>query len=244
LVTEWRNGTEQGSNEGRRRGTRMLLSHTSTDSDQVKRGAKRKVPIKETNHNQSSTLSDIVDERRKNAVAAKHVFREYQRRKMIRHRKGQVSEIAVNVGSVVVIRLDGRDVAHARGLVGVVFDIGKGAGIQVVTEAGVVSSDGNAYFVPADRYRVVSDEAVAAIVSKSLLTLRASILAGHFQPELLKTMSIVKAYKAEYDETPLSSSGWGCRKNCERNCGCRKNNRACGDSCRCRGMCANTLNET
>jgi hypothetical protein len=45
---------------------------------------------------------------------------------------------------VFVTRLDRRDVAHSRGLLGVVFEVGQGDGVQVATEAGVLSTDGDA----------------------------------------------------------------------------------------------------
>jgi hypothetical protein len=139
------------------------------------------------------------------------------------------------IGDCLNIQIDKRDVPHARGLLGIVFNVGEGGGAEVVTSGGVISNGGNKFFLPVDRYKVIRNDSVEAVVPKELPTLRASILAGHFQARLMKTTFIAAAYKTEYGGTPLSIGGCGCKTNRQRYCGCRRKNVPCGDGCRCRG---------
>jgi hypothetical protein len=57
--------------------------------------------------------------------------------------------------------MDERDISHATGLLGVVFNVGKGGGVEVVTRAGIITSHGGkAFYLPIDRYEVVKEESL------------------------------------------------------------------------------------
>jgi hypothetical protein len=81
-----------------------------------------------------------VQESRNKAVAKRKLFRRYQQDKMLKQRKQEERTRCPEIGSVVVMEMDKRDVTHARGLVGIVVSIGRGAGIEVLTEAGVIGN--------------------------------------------------------------------------------------------------------
>ena len=113
---------------------------------------------------------------------------------------------------------------------------------QVVTTDGIISTDGDAYYVPVDRYNVIPEDTVQSVVPESLLRLRASILSGLFEAEVTKKTSMVAAYMAEYGWTSTATGGCGCKKKCRGQCGCKKKLMGCGEGCRCRGKCGNPFN--
>ena len=185
---------------------------------------------------------DIIDQNRKDALAKKTEFRQLMEGKMISMRDKDLIQRSAKVGDCVKMKLDKREVPHAKALLGVAYNVGKGGGAQVVTTDGIISSDGDAYYVPVDRYSVIPEDTVQSVVPESLQRLRASILSGLFEAEVTKKSSMVAAYMAEYGWTSTATGGCGCKKKCRGQCGCKKKLMACGEGCRCRGKCGNPFN--
>jgi len=84
---------------------------------------------------QKVATEKTVDDVRKDAIMVRSAFRSQQRRRMRKQRENDVTARCANVGDCVNMELDKRDIPHARGLVGVVFNVGNGGGAQVVTRA-------------------------------------------------------------------------------------------------------------
>jgi hypothetical protein len=185
---------------------------------------------------------DIIDQNRKDALAKKSEFRQLMEGKMISMREKDLIQRSAKVGDCVKMKLDKREVPHAKALLGVAYNVGKGGGAQVVTTDGIISTDGDAYYVPVDRYNVIPEDTVQSVVPESLLRLRASILSGLFEAEVTKKTSMVAAYMAEYGWTSTATGGCGCKKKCRGQCGCKKKLMGCGEGCRCRGKCGNPFN--
>jgi hypothetical protein len=163
------------------------------------------------------------------------------RRKMINQRVNDVIKRSAKVGDCIRMELDKRDIPHARALLGVVFKVGRGGGVQVVTSDGVISNEGKVYYLPMTKYTVIKEQSVESVVPAVLKAFRETILSGHFLPGLMKKTSMAAAYRVDYDVTAASHVGCKCKMNCQGYCGCRKKKMACGDKCICRGQCTNSV---
>eukprot|EP00957_Ditylum_brightwellii_P130135 9926401-Ditylum_brightwellii.AAC.1 len=97
--------------------------------------------------------------------------------------------------------MDYRDVSHARGVNGVVFKIGKGAGsAAAVTEAGVIVHTGKKlYLVPSDRFQLLPSDAV---IQAKLEEIREAVQAGTFDWAKQNKVSMQKAHSFLYGQSP------------------------------------------
>jgi hypothetical protein len=93
------------------------------------------------------------------------------------------------------------------------------------------------YYVPMDKYSVITEEAIEAVVPQELQKLRAAILRGQFKQDLSKQTSMAAAYKQEYYGSAFVSVDCRCNNKCKGNCGCHKKKTTCGDGCNCGGIC-------
>ena len=123
-----------------------------------------------------------------------------QSEKMIKLR---VQSVNIEMGSVVTLKMDYRDVSHARGIMGIVFDISKSeaGGIQVMTEYGIIcTGTGKAkYYVPIDGY-VVQEEDVW--LEKALEDVRARVRNGTFDAYNEKRLTMQRAHAAMVGYSP------------------------------------------
>jgi hypothetical protein len=188
----------------------------------------------------SEETQSNVEKERQEAIEVRSKFRKEQRGKMRKQREKDIEKRSAKVGDYVVLEVDKRDIPHARGIPGVVFQVGKGGGSRVVTRHGIICYENNMVFTAIDKYKVLEQECV---MPEELVALRTAIVGGIFNAELMVKTSLVAAYRAEYGGTAVAMSGCGCKKKCTRQCGCIKKQLSCGDGCICRGKCENPFNE-
>jgi hypothetical protein len=187
-------------------------------------------------------VANTAEQVRDEAIRMKTTYRATMQRKMRMQRQKCVEERSAQLGDCVKMSLDKRDIPHARGLLGVVCNVARGGGIQVVTRAGVISCGGKVYYVPMDKYSIITVKAIEAVVPTELQKVRAALLCGQFKQDLSKQTSMAAAYKEEYYGSAIVTGGCKCNKTCRGNCGCRKKKMACGDGCNCGGVCVNPFN--
>lgn len=93
---------------------------------------------------------------RQQAIVKKRERQEAQATAMKKLRDETVKK--ANVGSVVSIQMDYRDVPHPNALLGIAFKVGNNAagGVQVVTINGIICKSGKqVYYIPKTRYNVL-----------------------------------------------------------------------------------------
>ena len=129
-----------------------------------------------------------------------------------------------------------------RGILAVVFDFRQTCGVQVVTPSGIITTGrGKPLFFPRDKFEVKPDNVITG--HPQLVPLVSAASGGNFRVENYRTQTIAKAHKADYGGHPLPKRGCGCKKGgCTGNCGCKKQEAACGPKCACRGKCSNPFN--
>ena len=94
------------------------------------------------------------------ALDKKAAFRWEQRANMCRQYDSDLEAKAGKIGDKVVINIDKKDVCKARGIVAIVYDmISPRGGILAATELGVISSHGEPFGSPIDRYGFLHEHA-------------------------------------------------------------------------------------
>jgi hypothetical protein len=88
-------------------------------------------------------------------------------------RQKYMEERSTCVGDGINKAVDKCDMLRTRGLLGVVFNVGKGGGVEVVTLGGITSNGGKAFYLPINRYEVVNEESVDSVVPQELRQLHA-----------------------------------------------------------------------
>jgi hypothetical protein len=78
-------------------------------------------------------VGNTVEQVRDEATRMKKTYRATMQRKMRMQRQKCVEERPAQIGDCVKLSLDKRDIPHSRGLLGVVCNVARGGGIQVVT---------------------------------------------------------------------------------------------------------------
>jgi hypothetical protein len=152
---------------------------------------------------------------------------------------------AVQIGSVVSIKVDRRDRCYshsAAGVVGIAYQVHGQSHVtfKVVTEFGVLSSgDQSACFITLEDYEVRSDKAV---LSNELEAIRMTVLAGSFKESEHKKVTRQQAFGIQTATRPSGRNTCRCKKQCTGSCGCVKRQTPCNSSCGCAGRCNNRFN--
>lgn len=126
------------------------------------------------------------------AKETKRKRKDTQATKMKLRRAKFAKDTGAEVGAVVRIGNDRRDIQNPRSAIGVIFDVkDEAGGILVCTEWGVLVSGQKRshYWVPCDRYEVIAnakDEDAGLTVSPTLDRIRLEILSGEFDPHKQK----------------------------------------------------------
>ena len=192
-----------------------------------------------------------IDKVREEASAKKGQFRSLQRKKMRRQHEAEMERRIAKKGDVISIKLDPRDVPGARGITGVVYQVGKGGGVLAVCTMGVFGSGKEPFWIPIDRYGVITDRIT---LPEQLSMIRVSILMGTFEPNAFKLVTLQQVHRSRHEtrdkETvPENDSEAGedpckCKKKCTKRCRCVKRNEVCSETCGCGGKgCGNPLND-
>lgn len=158
----------------------------------------------------------------------------------------QKTTIKAEVGKVIAIQMDSRDIPHPNALLGVAFDVPNTTtgGCRVVTLHGIISKSGNKpYYIPKLRYNVTDDDVT---IAPELLALKEDILNGTFDEKKHPKITLQRAHGMEYgtvpsNETPIKVveklKPCKCTKGCGKNCRCRKMEVICSKECGCAGKC-------
>jgi hypothetical protein len=183
---------------------------------------------------------------RKAASCKRKIQQELQATKMKQRRLDSLSN--VQVGKIVSIKQDWRDVSHARGVVGVVFDVSKSGvgGVQVVTEFGIIktgikSGKASIYYIPSERFVLQDDD---CIISEKLSEIRTTITKGHFEPSKARRITLQAAHKLLTGYEPIENKCCRCKNGkCTSRCGCCVAKVGCTSKCLCNGNCKNSHND-
>lgn len=178
---------------------------------------------------------------RKEASAKKRRRQDSQAESMKKRRLRHVTA-GLKIGAIVVVKVDHRDVYHARGVPGIVFDFSESSGgVQVVTEYGVIAEgvSKSKYYIPSDRYVVKNDD---VLISENLAAIRESVLASTFDVDNTERVTLRAAHAAMVGVSPAVRRGCRCRSKCTARCGCCRANAACTSQCSCSGNCDNPHN--
>jgi hypothetical protein len=136
------NMVDSGSNGAMRKSKNLdkMLKRGETSDDDNGSGnttdMEESVPTKQPKKRKK--VANTVEQVRDEAIRMKATYRDTMLRKMRMQRQKCVEERSAQIGDCVKMSLDKRDISHARRLLGVVCNVGRGDGIQVVTRAGVI----------------------------------------------------------------------------------------------------------
>lgn len=168
-----------------------------------------------------------------------------QAEKMKKRRLDSLSD--VTVGKVVSIKQDWRDVSHARGVLGVVFDVAaSGAGgVQVATAHGIIKSGiksgkASAYYIPSERYVMQDDDCV---ILEKLEAVSSAITSATYEPDKVKRITLQAAHKLSTGYEPCENKKCKCKQGiCTNRCSCMISKLGCTSKCLCNGNCKNPHN--
>jgi hypothetical protein len=186
--------------------------------------------------------SDILRER---AASSKRKRQLAQAERMKSLRNDQTDSLMLQVGSIVTIRNDYRDIPNPRGTVGIVFKFKESGGVNVVTENGVICYGVSlkTFFIPNDRY-VINN--VNTVLTAQLYNIRNQVLNNDFDEGQFPRITLQKDHSIMIGEVNSGNAArqkCGCKNQCTFRCGCIRNNRPCNSSCSCFGKCCNPKNE-
>ena len=140
----------------------------------------------------------------------------------------------VELGNVVSVRVDKRSkqVQNPRPVIGVVSFIQKETySIGVVTEQGLLGSQGRMSLIPPENYEIRNN----ATISQALETIQKSIIAGHKVKSKLVTQ---QAAHTSQNQNVVRNIVCKCRQMCRtQHCGCKKAEQKCTEKCGCKGNC-------
>ena len=141
----------------------------------------------------------------------------------------------------------------------IVYDVSSPrGGILAATELGVISSHGEPFWIPIDRYGVLHEHAT---VREALSQLKIEILMGTYNPDTEPRITLQQLHRVYHEGVPgvddddgdedeesdeedgNNGNGCTCQNNkCSGRCRCRRDRVACTARCRCAGHCNNPAN--
>ena len=140
----------------------------------------------------------------------------------------------VEKGDVVTVRVDKRSkqVQNPRPVLGVVSYIQKETySIGVMTEQGLLGSQGRMSLIPPENYDIHNN----ATISPALENIQKSIRAGQELKSALVTQQV--AHTNQYQNV-VRNIVCKCRRTCRaQQCGCKKAEQKCTEKCGCKGNC-------
>jgi hypothetical protein len=168
--------------------------------------------------------------------------RKDQDNQAVKNKKQRVASLpVVKRGDIVILKVDVRDQArHTNaGLICVVLEIGKGGGVRVACQHGIICNglQRKKLFVSCDSYSVPKGRPT---LTSELLAVQQMIQCGVLEEELgLKKTTIKAAHRAEFGGNVEGRGKCGCKNGkCRRGtCGCAKNGRPCSSACSCHANC-------
>ena len=187
------------------------------------------------------TMLDSVRKRRQEGVEARQKRQKIQAQRM-KDLHGEDLE-DVGVGTVVNLKMDYRDVSHARGVNGVVCRVSPNdpGSVALMTCFGIIAFgvQKKLYFVPSDCYRVLPDE---VLVNTRLEQIQVSLLDKSFHASEHKKVTMQEAHSELYGHSPGRKLKCNCKsQNCQ-SCRCSKAGEPCTSACACNGSCKNPNN--
>ena len=198
----------------------------------------------------SSSRSSSSRQREEN-ILKRRAHKQYQAKKMVKAHMKHLTDIGLDIGAVVTVQVDSRDVnTHSQGIMGVVCKMSSNGAVIVVSEHGVLANGRSKsdFWIPSDKYKVQYKATEYANISDELETIQREILDNTFGFNEAERVSLPKAHQLTVGaSSPCRKGNCSCQRgNCTKRCGCRSAipPRACSSSCSCNGNCAtNPLNE-
>jgi hypothetical protein len=214
-----------------------VVSHVSMDDSET-------VAEHKTGENDSRTR---VARTRAIAQAERKGFREQIGLKMMKQQDADVLKRSAKVGSILSLAMPKKDEAHGRGLIGIAFAVSKHGGCCVATKHGIIGSGKRLGWIPVDRYKVLPDDVP---IDEDLVKLHDLILKDELGTLIQNNITLRTAFRLEYETTRKGDQATPkddedkvvackCTKGCTTRCKCFKNKSACGQRCRCKGLCEN-----
>ena len=146
--------------------------------------------------------------------------------------------VKVEKGDVVVVVPDVRErcTGNSLNIVGIVIDVGKGAGVKVVTQSGILShgTGKRPLYVPHDRWYKTDSP-----IHLKLREYQASILGDTFNEKGIPRVTMASAHKQQTKQPTVGVPKCQCGKKgkCGNRCSCCRNNLPCSSGCKCGGTC-------
>jgi hypothetical protein len=149
------------------------------------------------------------------AKETKRKRQDEQAAKMILLRAKFAKSTGAEVGAVVRVGNDKRDIQNPCSAIGVIFEMAEAGGILVCTQWGVLVSGEKRshYWVPCDRYEVIAkadDEHAGYTISPELDRIRLDILSGKFDASNHKTVTLQDEQKRFIGSSPVCAT-IGCK---------------------------------
>ena len=183
-----------------------------------------------------------VEKKRRASIEKSQKRQILQAGKMMERRAEDKS--TASVGDIVALKMDFRDVSHARGVLGIVFakSGSRAGGVQVVTEHGIIGTgpSRSTYFIPSDRYKKLDQDAV---IPRALCKIQETVLDGSFKSGDYSKITMQRAHSLAYNQSPGGRRKCKCIKGCTARCSCVKHKTECTSGCACNGSCKNPHNE-
>jgi hypothetical protein len=181
-----------------------------------------------------SSPSPVPDRLRKIADAkeTKRKRQDEQAAKMILRCAKFAKSTGAEVGAVVRVGNDKRDIQNPCSAIGVIFEMAEAGGILVCTQWGVLVSGQKRrhYWVQCDRYEVIAkadDEHAGYTISPELDRIRLDILSRKFDANNHKSVTLQQEQKRYIGSSPVRATiGCKCgkgnhgKKSCTSKCGC------------------------
>ena len=132
---------------------------------------------------------------------AKTAFRKEQHAKMARQWDKNAALRVAKLGGKVGIIPDKRDMTRSRNIPGVVFSVGEGGGVSVVTKHGILvayDKKKEPFYLPVDQYTLMED---LAPLGPKLEDLRKRILTGRFSEVNRPRLGMKEQHRKEFQDT-------------------------------------------
>ncbi len=212
----------------------LELRKFKQDRPRVKESAKAQ-GSDEDEENYTSVARSSAMQKRNNQQAA-------SAKKEIRRLDDAAVRNGATPDAVVTLKVDYRTHSHARGLIGIVFDVKPTGGIKVCCEHGIITHSGGpgVYWVPVDKYVVRAKAGDFCPLPEELYAVRDLVLDGKFNEATSPTIFYGKLHDIMIGATSPAKKAPGCKcKNgkCGKQCGCRRKGARCHSGCSCTGNC-------
>jgi len=196
----------------------------------------------EDNEGKVGAMKGIETEQREDDMAKRNCKQETQAIKVMKQcgRAAQAAE--ARIGAVVSLKVDYCTHSHAPGLLAIVYEMKESTGgILFCCQHGVITHDGSRkdYWVPYDKYTVNARAQDTCPIEDALQSVSNLVLESRYNSTDQQRISYSKYREIEIGSSSPVKKGKGCscKKECGKNCGCKKKGCRCHSGCFCNGDC-------